>query len=349
MFRSLRHTEPQKAQAALLPIRKTKGNSGRSERLFKDIELNIFDNGKPLPQGEIGEIVVKGDIVMKGYFNKPDKTAEAIQDGWLHTGDLGYIDEEGFLFIVDRLKDMIIRGGVNVYPKELENVIAGHPKVDSVAIIPEAHEKYGQVAKACIVLKIDKKCDQEEMLLFCKENMADYKVPEHYVFLESMPTNAIGKILKKELIRQLEEAKTDTGSTVYVAPLFEGMRDRFIPEKSEGVDAAVCYNITGKGGGKWTVTIKDQKMTLTEGLVESRRVYMVARDKDYHDIATGKLGGLTAVMTGKLKIEGDTGFMSNFRGMFQPLKIDTPEEKGLFDRLKSLVAILKFLLSKLFR
>ena len=285
---------------------------------FEGIEVSIFDEkDNPLPAGGIGEIAVKGDTVMKGYFNNPKATAETIKDGWLYTGDVGYIDNEGFLFIVDRKKDMIIRGGVNVYPKEIENVIATHPAVDSVAVIPEAHDKYGQVAKACIVLKRGENCTEADIRLFCKGKMADYKIPEHYLFRPSLPANAVGKVLKKDLIKEIEDEKT--AEAVPVAHFFEGMAERFIPEKAKGVDATVSYHITGKGGGKWTVTVKDEMMTLTEEVLKSPTVFMVARDSAYHDIVTGKLDGITAVVTGKLKIEGDMNFMPKFREMFEPL------------------------------
>jgi long-chain acyl-CoA synthetase len=286
---------------------------------FSGIQVEIFaENGETLSSGQIGEIVVKGDTVMKGYYNSPEATAETIKDGWLYTGDVGYKDEEGFLFIVDRKKDLIIRGGVNVYPKEIENVIATHPTVDMVAVIPESHDKYGQVAKACIVLKRGETCGEEEILAFCKEKMADYKVPERIVFRAGMPKNAVGKVVKKDLIAELEEELT--AEPMPVAHFFEGMKDRFIPEKAQGVDATVSYLITGNGGGKWTITIKDGEMTLSEEVLKNPRVYIVARDSAYHDIVTGKLDGITAVLTGKMSIEGDINFMAEFRGMFKPLK-----------------------------
>lgn len=288
---------------------------------FDGLEVCVFnEKDKPLSAGEIGEIVVKGDTVMQGYFNNPKATAQTIIDGWLYTGDVGYMDEEGFLFIVDRKKDMIIRGGVNVYPKEIENVIVTHPAVDSVAVIPESHDKYGQVAKACIVLKRGEACSEDEIRQFCKAKMAEYKVPEHYLFRPSLPSNAVGKVLKKDLMIEIEEEKT--AEAVPVGHFFEGMKERFIPEKAKGVDATVSYHITGKGGGKWTVTIKDGTMTLTEEILKTPTVFMVARDSSYHDIATGKLDGITAVVTGKLKIEGDLNFMPQFREMFAPMKIE---------------------------
>ena len=285
---------------------------------FQGFDVRIFDaDGKSMPQGEIGEIVVRADTVMKGYFNRPEATAETVQKGYLYTGDVGYLDEEGYLYIVDRKKEMIIRGGVNVFPKEIEHVIATHPEVDAVAVIPEPDEKYGQVAKACIVLKRGETATKEDIRAFCEQKMAPYKVPEYILFRESLPLNAVGKIAKKNLIQELEEEKT--AEPVPVAHFFEGMPDRLVPEKAEGVEATVSYNITGKGGGKWTVTIKDGKMTLTDGILKHPRVYIVARDKDYHDIVSGKLDGVTAVVTGKLTIEGDVGFMTELAQMMRPI------------------------------
>ena len=261
--------------------------------------------------------MVKGNAVMKGYFNNPEATAETVRDGWLYTGDIGYVDEDGFFYIVDRKKEMIIRGGVNVYPKEIEHVISTHPKVNTVAVIPESHQKYGQVAKACIVLKRGETATEEEIRAFCEQKMAPYKVPEYFLFRENLPVNAVGKVAKRTLTRQLEEEKT--ADPVPVAHFFEGMPARLIPEKARDVDATVSYNITGKGGGKWTVTIRDGRMTVTEGILKNPRVYVVARDADYHDIVTGKLDGVTAVVTGKLHIEGDVGFMAELGQMLKPL------------------------------
>ncbi len=294
------------------------GKWGSIGKAFKGFDVRVFDEeGNSLPPGERGEIVVKGEAVMKGYFDSPEVTAETIKEGWLYTGDVGYVDEEGFFYIVDRKKEMIIRGGVNVYPKELEHVISTHPKVNTVAVIPEPHEKYGQVAKACIVLKRGETSSEEEIRAFCEQKMAAYKVPENIVFRESLPLNAVGKIAKKNLIQELEEE--NTAEPVPVAHFFEGMPERLIPEKAKGVEATVSYNITGKGGGKWTITIKDGKLTLTEGILKEPRVYVVARDRHYHDIVTGKLDGVTAVVTGKLQIEGDVGFMAELGQMMKPL------------------------------
>jgi long-chain acyl-CoA synthetase len=290
---------------------------------FEGLDVRIFDEkGKPLPPEEIGEIVVRGDIVMQGYLNKPEATSETIGDGWLHTGDLGYFDREGFLFITDRKKEMIIRGGVNIFPKEIENVIAEHPAVAAVAVIPEPDSKYGQVAKACVVPLRGAKIDEDGVREFCATRLAAYKIPEVIVFRASLPRNAVGKVVKKQLIRELEEETQ--AEPVPVAHLFEGMLERFLPEKAGGVSATVSYNITGGGGGHWTVTINHGRIQLTEEILPSPTVYIVANDRNYHAVATGELDSVTAVVTGRMTVEGDVAFMARFREMFRVVERNDP-------------------------
>jgi long-chain acyl-CoA synthetase len=285
---------------------------------FEGLDVRVFDDdAKPLPPGQIGEIVVRGDVVMQGYLNRPEATAETIADGWLRTGDLGYLDEDGFLFIADRKKEMIIRGGVNVYPKEIENAISEHPAVAAVAVIAEPHDKYGQVAKACAVRVRGAALDEDELREFCAERLAAYKVPEAFVLRASLPRNAVGKVVKKQLIRELEEEAQ--AEPVPVAHLFEGMLERFLPERAKGVDATVSYEITGGGGGEWTVRIRDEEVSLMREILASPTVYIVASDRNYHDVATGKLDSVTAVVTGKMSVEGDIAFMAKFRELFKPL------------------------------
>jgi long-chain acyl-CoA synthetase len=292
---------------------------GSIGKALPDMEVRIFDEqDKEVAPGEIGEIVTRGAAVMKGYHKAPEITAETIKDGWLHTGDMGYVDDEGFFFIVDRKKELIIRGGVNVYPKELETVIDAHPAVEEVAVIPEVHDKYGQVAKACVVVRQDKSLTEEELRAYCASELAPYKVPEEFLFVDRLPRNAIGKVLKKELIREIAEEAT--AEAVPVAHLFEGMVARFIPKKAKGVDAVISYHITGAGGGDWTVTIRDSQISVTEGLAENPRCYVVARDRDYYAVTVGKMSGITAVITGKMSIKGDTGFMLKLRKMFKPVE-----------------------------
>ncbi|MGK0387512.1 MAG: long-chain acyl-CoA synthetase [Maribacter sp.] len=158
----------------------------------------VDDNGNPLPQGEVGEIQIKGPQVMKGYYNRPEATAKAIKDGWLSTGDMGTMSEDGFFQIVDRKKDMILVSGFNVYPNEIEEVIAGHPKVMEVAAIGIPDEKSGEVVKVFIVKK-DKSLQKDEILAYCKENLTGYKVPKQVDFRDDLPKTNVGKILRRKL------------------------------------------------------------------------------------------------------------------------------------------------------
>ncbi|MBN1634931.1 MAG: AMP-binding protein, partial [Deltaproteobacteria bacterium] len=156
-------------------------------------------------QGEVGEIVIKGDHVMKGYFNKPQETALTLAGGWLHTGDMAYKDEEGYLFIVDRKKEMIIRGGENIYPTELEEVIVSHPQVAEVAVIGAPDKIYGEEVMACIVLKPSETLTQDDFRQWCKQNMASFKVPKYVEIRTTLPRNVIGKLLKKSLKEELKK------------------------------------------------------------------------------------------------------------------------------------------------
>ena len=156
----------------------------------------VDEDGRDLPPGQVGEIWIKGGQVVCGYFNRPDATAQAITDGWLHTGDLGKLDEEGYLYVVDRKKDMIIRGGENIYSIEVEEVLNAHPKVLESAVVPHPDRIFGEVVKAVCVLRPGEGATAEEIIGFCKERLADYKVPVHVRFVEELPRNPGGKVLK---------------------------------------------------------------------------------------------------------------------------------------------------------
>ncbi|HEV2035944.1 MAG TPA: long-chain fatty acid--CoA ligase [Candidatus Dormibacteraeota bacterium] len=171
------------------------------------VELKIFDESdKELPAGKdhVGEIVIRGHNVMKGYWKKPEATAEAFKGGWFHTGDLGYVDEQGYYFIVDRKKEMIIRGGFNVYPREVEEVIYAHPAVAEAAVIGVPDERLGEEVKAVVSLKPGAKATEADIIEFVKERLAAYKYPRTVQFVDTLPKGATGKILKKELKAQLE-------------------------------------------------------------------------------------------------------------------------------------------------
>lgn len=160
----------------------------------------IFGEGdRELPRGEKGEIVIRGHNVMKGYLGRPEATAEALKDGWFRTGDVGYQDEEGFFFIVDRKKDMILRGGFNVYPREIEELLMTHPAVSLVAVVGVADERLGEEVKAFIVRKPGADASEDAILSWCRDRLAAFKCPRHLEFREALPMTATGKVLKREL------------------------------------------------------------------------------------------------------------------------------------------------------
>ena len=172
-----------------------------------DVRLVDLQEGKEdVPQGQPGEIIMKGPLIMKGYWNNPQETAGQLKDGWLYTGDIAVQDEDGYFFIVDRKKDMIIAGGFNVYPREIDEVLFQHPKVQEAVSVGIPDPYRGETVKAFIVLKSGEKATGEEIINFCKEKLAAYKVPKMVEFRDSLPKSAIGKVLRK-VLRAEEEAK----------------------------------------------------------------------------------------------------------------------------------------------
>jgi long-chain acyl-CoA synthetase len=166
------------------------------------VEMKVVDDdGHEVPQGEVGEIVIRGHNVMKGYWGRPEATAEAIRDGWFHSGDLALVDEEGYFFIVDRKKDMIIRSGYNVYPREIEEILYEHPAVREAAVLGVPHDEYGEEVGAAIALKEGASASPEELRDFVKSQVAAYKYPRHVWFVDELPKGPTGKILKREIKR----------------------------------------------------------------------------------------------------------------------------------------------------
>lgn len=164
------------------------------------VEIKLVDvDGNEVANNEPGELCYKGHNVMKGYYKKADETKETLKDGWLHSGDIAKRDEDGFYYIIDRTKDMIIRGGLNVYPREVEELIIQHPAVSLVAVIGVPDEQFGEEIKACIVLKENQSLTEEELIAWTKERIASYKYPRKVEFLSALPMSATGKILKREL------------------------------------------------------------------------------------------------------------------------------------------------------
>lgn len=174
---------------------------------WPDTEAMIvsLETGEKANVNEIGEIVVRGPQVMKGYWNRPEETAATLRDGWLYTGDLGYMNEEGYFFVVDRKKDMIIASGYNVYPREVEEVLYEHPKVQEAVVIgvPDAYR--GETVKAFVVIKEGETCTEEELDQFMRSKLAAYKVPRIYEFRKELPKTAVGKILRRALVEEEKE------------------------------------------------------------------------------------------------------------------------------------------------
>jgi acyl-CoA synthetase (AMP-forming)/AMP-acid ligase II len=170
-------------------------------RLLAHSELKIVnDNSVEMPQGEVGEIVVRSNRLMSGYWHRPQANEDALRGGWFHSGDAGYVDENGLLFVVDRIKDMVISGGENIYPAEIEQVMHKHPAVEDVAIIGVPNEKWGESLLAFVVPKIGVEPPTIEALIeFLRPRLAGYKIPRRYEFIEAFPRNAMGKVLKSEL------------------------------------------------------------------------------------------------------------------------------------------------------
>jgi len=159
----------------------------------------VSERGEDVVPGKIGEIITRGDHVMEGYWRLPEETSATIRNGWLHTGDLATVDAEGYIYIVDRKKEIIISGGENISPREVEEVIYMHPSVAEVAVIGVPDEKWGETVKAVVVLKEGKRATAEEIIDLCKSNLAGFKKPKSVEFLAFPPRTPSGKVLKREL------------------------------------------------------------------------------------------------------------------------------------------------------
>jgi long-chain acyl-CoA synthetase len=171
-----------------------------------DVELRVVDgDDRPLPSGEIGEVVCRGDVVMTGYWNDPAATERTLKGGWLHTGDVGALDADGFLTLKDRSKDMIISGGSNIYPREIEEVLIRHPAVAEASVVGRAHADWGEEVVAFVVPRPGAHVTDAELDRLCLDSIARFKRPKHYRFVAALPKNNYGKVLKTELRRLLED------------------------------------------------------------------------------------------------------------------------------------------------
>ena len=167
---------------------------------IEGVEMQVVgEDDQPVAQGEVGEIVIRGHNIMKGYWQRPEATAEAMRGGWFHSGDMARTDEDGYFFIVDRKKDMIIRGGYNVYPREVEEVLYEHPKIREAAVLGVPHDEWGEEIGAAVVLHEGEKLAPEEVSAYVKERIAAYKYPRVVWFLDDLPKGPTGKILKREI------------------------------------------------------------------------------------------------------------------------------------------------------
>jgi long-chain acyl-CoA synthetase len=177
--------------------------------------VDADDGVTPVKTGYAGEILIKGPQVMAGYWNRPEETAQVLKDGWLYTGDIGVMDENGFFYIVDRKKDMIIAGGYNIYPREIDEVLYAHPKIKDAVAVGIPHPYRGETVKAFIVLKEGRSATAGEITAYCKENLAPYKVPKIIEFRDELPKSMMGKVLRKALREEeieKQEATTDTSA-----------------------------------------------------------------------------------------------------------------------------------------
>jgi acyl-CoA synthetase (AMP-forming)/AMP-acid ligase II len=186
--------------ACLISPEEALAKIGSTGPAFFHTDVRVVDErGEDVAPGEIGEVIVRGAHIMKGYWNRPEATAETIRDGWLHTGDLASVDKEGFVFIQDRKKDMIISGGENVYPAEIEGVLARHPDVLEVAVIGMPSPRWGESAAAVVVPKPDSSLGAADLIAFCDGKLARYKIPRVVELVTEIPRNPTGKVLKRLL------------------------------------------------------------------------------------------------------------------------------------------------------
>ncbi len=196
------------SQVVTLPPHEALRKLGSAGKPLFPVELRIApveeETGATTP---VGEILIRGPNVTAGYFNRPEETARAIQDGWLHTGDLGYLDDEGFLYVLDRRKDLIISGGENVYPAEVESVLLSHPAVAEAGVIGRPDERWGQVPVAFVRLRDGVPWKEEELIRHCRERLASYKVPARIYTVSALPYNASGKLMRRELYRWLPDSE----------------------------------------------------------------------------------------------------------------------------------------------
>jgi O-succinylbenzoic acid--CoA ligase len=187
------------SQVATLAPRDALARLGSAGKPLFPNELRVVDDEGEAAPGEPGEILVRGPVVTAGYADRPEETARALQGGWLHTGDLGYLDADGYLFVLDRRTDLIVSGGENVYPAEVEAVLLAHPAVEEACVVGVPDVEWGQVVVASVHLSFGATVDSGDLLEFCRTRLARYKVPREIKFVSELPRNASGKLLRRML------------------------------------------------------------------------------------------------------------------------------------------------------
>jgi len=269
--------------------------------------------GRLLGEGEEGEIVIRGVSVMRGYFGKEEETKKTLRDGWLHTGDIGKMDRDGFFYIVDREKDLIIRGGENIYPKEIENVISQVGGVHDVAVVGVPDELSGEEVKAFVVPRIGHHVEVKTIIEHCKKSLADYKVPREVELVLGIPTSAIGKSLKR-LLRQGEgifrmDEKVDPIPLDFV---WKAMAGRFNPNKAGSWKAKVTYEIFGNTSGAATFVIENGKIEIKEGRDPEATAVVKMTDIALHKLIGAKIDALTAMNSGMIQVDGSEADVAMF-------------------------------------
>ncbi len=277
-------------------------------------EVAIMDpEGNLLGPGEVGEIVIRGPSVMQEYYGKDEETRETLREGWLHTGDMGKKDEDGFFYVVDREKDMIIKGGENIYPKEIEDVISQIPNVHDVAVIGVPDDMSGEEVKAFVVPKIGTNLSEEEILEHCERNLAEFKVPQEVEFVLGIPASAIGKALKRKLrdgegIFRMDE-KVDEVPLDFV---WKAMAGRFNPQKAGNWSAKVAYEIYGKTSGSATFVIDNGQIQVKQGKEPDATAVVKMTDVALKKLIEGKIDAMTGINMGMIQVEGSEADVAMF-------------------------------------
>lgn len=300
--------------ASTLHRRKGKKKIGSIGQPLEGQEVAIMGpDGRLLGPGEVGEIVIRGGSVMKGYFGKEEESRKALREGWLHTGDLGKMDEEGFFYIVDREKDMIIKGGENIYPKEIEDVISRIPGVHDVAVIGMPDELSGEEVKAFVVPNIGVELSPELIINHCRKHLAEFKVPKEVEFVLGIPASAVGKSLKRKL--RDGEGIFKMGEKVDPIPLdfvWKAMAGRFNPQKAGTWKAKVAYEIFGATSGAATFVIEDGKIEIRPGKDPAATAVVKMTDVALRKLIEGKVDALTGMNSGLIQVEGSEADVAMF-------------------------------------